>query len=151
MTDVLVVGYGNDLRSDDGAGRRVADAVAGIADVLSVPQLTPELALAVADRDTVVFVDADVDVTRLTVRPVESIPGQSVMTHHGSPAALLALVPEVGSAPGEAWMLSIPASNLDLGEELSPRTRVATEAAIEWIRHLVRGGRPLFVEPSRTA
>ena len=45
--DSLVIGYGNDLRSDDGAGRAVADRISemelpGVA-VRSVMQLTPEL------------------------------------------------------------------------------------------------------------
>jgi Ni,Fe-hydrogenase maturation factor len=62
---VLVIGYGNTLRRDDGVGVRVAEAVA--ADprfahvrVLAVHQLTPELALDIGSASLVIFVDADV-------------------------------------------------------------------------------------------
>lgn len=138
MTDLVVIGYGNDLRSDDGAGRRVADAVdaqglAGVT-VLSVAQLTPELALEIAGRERVVFVDASVDAEELTVEPVEVGPaGRGVMTHHGDPASLLSLVSSVGELPRRAEAISIPARNLGLGFELSPATEEAVAEAIEII------------------
>lgn len=62
---VLIVGYGNTLRRDDGVGVRAAELMgsdprfAGI-EVLTVYQLTPELALDIAAASLVVFVDADV-------------------------------------------------------------------------------------------
>ena len=94
MADALVIGYGNDLRSDDGAGRWVAQQIDdrgldGI-EVRSVAQLTPELALEIAGRSVVVFVDASVDVRELTIDEVEaSSEASTVMTHHGNPADLL--------------------------------------------------------------
>nr|MDJ0792560.1 hydrogenase maturation protease [Acidimicrobiia bacterium] len=127
MADALVVGYGNDLRSDDGAGRWVADqidalALDGVA-VRSVSQITPELAMEVAGRDVVVFVDASVDASELTVEPVTAgDDSQGVMTHHGSPASLLSLVTTIGEQPAAAYVVSIPASNLEMGFTMSPRT-----------------------------
>lgn len=138
MTDLLVIGYGNDMRSDDGAGRRVADAVdarglAGVT-VLSVSQLTPELALAIAGRERVVFVDASVDTEELTVETITAGPtGRGVMTHHGDPASLLTLVPSVGEPPRRVDVVSIPAEDLGLGFELSPATEQAVTEAIEFI------------------
>ena len=142
MTSALVVGYGNDLRRDDGAGRWVADQIEalelpGVA-VRSISQLTPELALEVAGRDLVVFVDADVDVTELTVRGVEANPaGGKTMTHHGDPATLLAMVPAVGEPPRQAKLVSIPASDLDMGLEMSAATLAAAQAAVERIVDLL--------------
>ena len=60
--DVLVIGYGNTLRGDDGIG----PAVAGEIDRLAVPgvrvivvhQLTPELAADLAACRRAVFIDA---------------------------------------------------------------------------------------------
>lgn len=143
MTDVLVIGFGNDLRADDGAGRVVAAAIEarslpGVT-VRSQSQLTPELALEVAGRDLVVFVDADVDAPTVAHRRVEPGSGGSVMTHHGDPAGLLALVPTVGEPPGEAIVVSIPASDLGMGFELSPRTAAAVDDAIELIVRLATG------------
>ncbi len=145
MTDALVVGYGNDLRSDDGAGRWVADQVEALdlpgVVVRSMSQLTPELALEVAGRECVVFVDADVDVTETTVRPVEpdATTGRT-MTHHGDPATLLAMVPAVGDPPGRVHLVSIPAGNLEMGLTMTAGTRAAAEEAVTRVVGLVTSG-----------
>ena len=61
MTEILVIGYGNTLRSDDGAGQRVAELVAEwkLPNVRSLPvhQLTPELAEPISQAELVIFVD----------------------------------------------------------------------------------------------
>ena len=64
VTEWLVIGYGNELRGDDGAGPSVGRAVAswhlpGVR-TLAVHQLTPELAEDLAQTKRVVFVDAAV-------------------------------------------------------------------------------------------
>ena len=61
LGSTLIVGYGNDLRSDDGAGVIVARKVAVLwpqARVIVVHQLTPELAEDIAMAGKVIFVDA---------------------------------------------------------------------------------------------
>jgi hydrogenase maturation protease len=59
---VVVIGYGNTLRSDDGAGQQVATLVEDwqLPQVrsLAVHQLTPELAAELATAQMVIFVDA---------------------------------------------------------------------------------------------
>ena len=74
---LLVIGYGNTLRSDDGVGPKVADAVAALALIgvraLACPLLTPELADPVSQARVAVFVDAAVDApleVQLLTRPV---------------------------------------------------------------------------------
>ena len=144
MTDLLVIGYGNELRADDGAGRVVANAIEereldGVT-VRSLSQLTPELSLEIAGRERVVFVDASVDTDELKVEPVAAgDPGGGVMTHHGHPASILSLVGTVGDQPGEAFVISIPAENLGLGFELSERTQAAVDEAIEIIAAMATG------------
>jgi hydrogenase maturation protease len=144
VTDAFVIGYGNDLRSDDGAGRWVADQIEardlpGVV-VRSASQLTPELALEIAGRDVVVFVDADVDVSELTIRAVEAkSSGAQTMTHHGDPGALLALVSAVGEEPRRAHVVSIPATNLEMGLAMTGATRAAAEAAVGEVVNLLTG------------
>ncbi|HEY9173382.1 MAG TPA: hydrogenase maturation protease, partial [Verrucomicrobiae bacterium] len=52
IADLLVIGYGNTLRRDDGIGPKVAEAVAELnlpgVRSLACPQLTPELAEPIA-------------------------------------------------------------------------------------------------------
>lgn len=141
MTDLLVIGYGNDLRADDGAGRVVAATIEarGIAgvDVRSVSQLTPELALDIAGRRRVVFVDASVDADVVVMEPVTAGGSEGgVMTHHGDPASLLALVDHVGEQPAEALVISIPALDLGLGFTLSEGTAHGVAEAVEMIADL---------------
>ena len=141
MTDLLVIGYGNDLRSDDGAGRAVAEMVSDLelpgVEVRTMPQLTPELALEIVGRRKVVFVDADVDATRVEMRTLEAgTSGDSAMTHHGDPATLLTLTMTVGLPPEEAVVISIPASNLEMGFEFSPPTATGIAQAVDIITEL---------------
>ena len=66
--NLLVIGYGNTLRRDDGVGPGVAEAVAALGlpgvQTLACALLTPELAEPVARAGMVVFVDAAVDAPR---------------------------------------------------------------------------------------
>ena len=138
----LVLGYGNDLRSDDGAGRVVADRVNDLqlpgVSVRSVMQLTPELALEIAGCETVVFVDASVEVAETTATPVVAAPGESTaMSHYATPAALLGLTATVGDLPATAIAVSIPVVDIGLGMELSPTTAAGIEEAISMVVGIV--------------
>lgn len=142
MAEILVVGYGNDLRSDDGAGRVVAGRIEAMdlpgVIVRSQTQLTPELALAITRADAVVFVDANVDCREMTVLQVQpGDRGPRSMSHHTDPAALLLLAQDLGRMPPHAHTVSIPASNLDLGFELTPATAAAVEEAVEAVAEIV--------------
>ena len=141
VADVLVIGYGNDLRSDDGAGRWVADRIeeldmAGV-DVVSVAQLTPELAVAIAGRRLVVLVDASVDTEELTVSDIDPSQGSGVMSHHGDPSTVIAMAASVGTLPARAVLVSIPATDLGMGFSMSPPTAAAAEQAVARITDLV--------------
>ena len=138
----LVIGYGNDLRSDDGAGRVVADRISdlelpGVA-VRSVLQLTPELALEMAEVDTVVFVDASVEVDTTTASPV--LPdgeSQSSMSHYSTPERLLAMTASVGTPPSQAVAISIPVTDIGLGMELTPMTAIGVDKAVAMVKEIV--------------
>lgn len=133
---VLVIGYGSDLRRDDGAGRRAADAVAdrglpGVR-VLSLPQLAPEVAEDLTAVDLAIFVDASVRDATVAVRAVEPAPPTWRLTHHLTPSSLLSLADALGAVP-RAEVISIPAVDLKLGTTLSPRTALAVDEAVTWI------------------
>ena len=139
---LLIIGYGNTLRRDDGVGPKVAEAAAALhlpgVEALAAPQLTPELAEPIARADRVVFVDAAVDAPR-TVQMRKLTPAESsqVMAHAAEPSTLLALARDVFGRMPEAWWLTIPVEDLGFGEELSPLAKVGFEAALDRIRELV--------------
>ena len=139
----LVIGYGNDLRSDDGAGRVVADRIDALelpgVTVRSQSQLTPELALEIAGKDTVIFVDASVEVVKTTVTPVESrYVATSSTTHFADPGTLLGMTATVGTIPRKAFLISIPVADLSLGMELSPVSELGVTRAVDLATHLIR-------------
>jgi hydrogenase maturation protease len=141
---LLVIGYGNTLRRDDGVGPRVVEAVAalGLPSVrtLACPLLTPELAEEVSRARMVIFVDAAVDAPReVQMRRLPPAASSQVMAHAASPATLLALARDAfGHAP-DAWWLTIPVQELGIGEELSPLAQRGFEAAVAKIRACARG------------
>jgi hydrogenase maturation protease len=142
----LVIGYGNDLRGDDAVGRRVAEAVEALGlsgvDVRSLHQLTPELAGELEGHDVVVFVDADMRVGDVSVQRLETDGRQVRATHHVDPRGLLALADLLGAPPAAAVAVSVPASDLALGEALSAQAHAAVPAAVdavvEALRHAAR-------------
>jgi len=138
----LLIGIGNDLRGDDGAGPAVAAAVARRlphVETREVHQLVPELADEVAQADVVVFVDASTAVDCVTVRDVAPQPGAG-HSHVATPATILALCRDAyGKAPAAAWQIEVPASCFDLGAGLSAETRRGVDEAGAWIVALVEG------------
>jgi hydrogenase maturation protease len=135
---LLVIGYGNTLRRDDGVGPKVAEAVAALAlpgvRALACPLLTPELAEPVSRAGVVIFVDAAVDAPReVQMRTLAPAKSSQVMAHAASPATLLAVARDVfGHAP-QGWLLTIPAEDIGIGEELSTLARRGSATAVEEI------------------
>jgi hydrogenase maturation protease len=137
---ILVIGYGNELRRDDGVGPRVARAVAGwdlpgLATV-SVHQLTPELAEVVAGADEVLFVDATAGGG---VRVHQLRPGarQSALGHTSSPAELLAVAEMLYGRRPRAWLITVGAADLEFGEGLSTQAARGMGEALRRIRQHV--------------
>jgi hydrogenase maturation protease len=143
MADVLVIGYGNPLRGDDGVGCVVAEEIAkrifdpaSKVKVVACHQLNPELAEAIADTRAVFFVDASVElkpgeVKVSTVAPDRFSPAGS--THHMKPSALLATASELyGQAP-PAKAIVIGAASFDIGMPLTPTVRAAVRDALRVI------------------
>lgn len=150
---VLVVGVGSELRSDDAAGRRVAEHIAttvppDAVEIRSVHQLTPELADAMTGRRLVVVVDASVDVDEVCVDRVAARNVTAAMTHHVDVVALVGLARVLGAPPDEVVTVALPARNLGLGMSLSPATAhdVRTAAALVTLLCFDRLRRPAASE-----
>jgi hydrogenase maturation protease len=139
----LVIGYGNTLRSDDGVGPKVAEAVralnlAGVC-VIACHQLTPELAEPISQSRVAVFVDAAADAsTQVQIRKLEPSESPQIMTHAADPRTMLVLACDLFDHAPEAWWLTIPVENLGFGEGLSARAEAGLKAAIAHIQELYR-------------
>lgn len=138
----LVIGYGNTLRRDDGLGPRIAAEVAahrwpGV-EVLSVPQLLPELAEPLAAGRLAVFVDARCDMPEVPIAVQSINPATDAWQTHGSdPAALLALAKNLFGRAAPAWWITIAGSDFGWGEGLSPAAERLIPEAVDRIEALV--------------
>ncbi|ABB58584.1 hydrogenase maturation protease [Synechococcus elongatus] len=140
----LVIGYGNALRSDDGAGIAVAEAIARWPGTtfraIACHQVLPELAAELATVPTVIFVDAypaadctdgGVEMRRLS----PDIEASMLSPHDLTPAALLGLCERLyGHCPTAYWVL-IPGHDWHFSEQLSPATQSGVQQALWLIRH----------------
>jgi hydrogenase maturation protease len=141
VAGLLVIGYGNELRSDDCVGPRVAEAVAEmkLAGVRAIAchQLTPELAEAVSLAGAVVFVDAAAD-SGLGVQTRMIGPSRTaqIMAHAGDPRCLLALARDVFGRCPPAWEIVVPGKNFDFGERLSAQAARGLAFAVGEIKRL---------------
>ena len=138
---LLVIGYGNTLRSDDGVGQRVAEAVAALhlpgVRTLTCQQLSPEHADPISHAETVIFVDAAVDApSEVQFRPLEPNDSSQLMAHAADPRTMLALSRDVFGHTPKAWWLTIPAVTLEFSEMLSPEAELGCAEAVAIIRAL---------------
>ncbi len=155
----LVLGWGNELRGDDGAGRAAARAVADRqwpqVLVEELHQLTPEWAAHFAHVQRVIFLDACragqfpdgpacLDApwqSHVCVQPLQPMPrGETPHSvHRVSPAYLLALANELYGARPEAWWIGIPLMQAEWGTTFSPQTSAAIAAAVDACGDLITG------------
>src|SRR5262245_46508216 len=90
QTQLLVIGYGNVLRSDDGVGPKVAEAIGAMAlpqvEILTCDLLTPELAEPISRAVKVVFVDAAVDTPQeVLLRQLNPADSSQLIAHAADP------------------------------------------------------------------
>ena len=142
-TELLVIGYGNTLRGDDGVGPRVAEAIGNLhlpgVRTLICPLLTPELADPIARAAKVIFVDAAVDAPKeVQWRKLEPNETSQLMAHAADPRTMLALARDVFGHVPEAWWLTIPAVDLGFGEKLSPAVQRGFAEAVDKIQAFCR-------------
>ncbi|HMP83245.1 MAG TPA: hydrogenase maturation protease [Verrucomicrobiota bacterium] len=140
---LLVIGYGNTLRGDDGVGPRVAEAVGNLrlpnVRTLICQQLSPEHAAPISLADTVIFVDAAVDAPReVQLRPLQPNDTSQLMAHAADPRTMLALSRDVFGHVPRAWWLTIPAEKMEFSETLTATAQHGCDAAVKKIQSLFR-------------
>jgi hydrogenase maturation protease len=126
MARVLIVGYGNPLRSDDSLGWQVAVQLFRTntlpdVEVLPCHQLTPDLAEPISRSETVLFIDCSREGTPGDFRCEELRPqtGPVSFTHDISPVALLDLAQQLFGCCPRAFLLSISGQSFEIGESMS--------------------------------
>jgi hydrogenase maturation protease len=145
---ILVIGYGNPGRRDDGLG----PALAARLQALNLPgvtvendyQLSIEHAEVVARYDVVVFADAARDVPGdgpFYLSPLTPAPDARSFSHSLSPQAVLELAAQCFGARPRGWLLGIRPADLDsFGEGISPQGQENLSSALAALQQAIETG-----------
>jgi hydrogenase maturation protease len=151
---ILIIGYGNSLRGDDGAGLLLAERLEQAWQTRQVPveriasqQLTPELAVEIARPaiDTVVFVDAALEnpadkLAAIRVYPLTPDLASPSLGHQLNPAMVLVYAAKLYYKQLPAWQVTISGVAFDHSETLSEPVQQALATApdtlAEWLDQL---------------
>ena len=150
---VLVYGYGNPGRQDDGIGIALVDeleewAAAGGREHLRFErdyQLNLEDAWETARHDVVVFVDASADqAEEFLLRPVEPARSVSFTTHAMSPEGVLALSRDLYGVLPAAHLLTVRGYAWEPNGAMTEGARQNLEAAKAFLARLLEAPRDLL-------
>ncbi len=142
---ILVIGYGNPLRQDDGVGWHVIEHLnetVGAQDssgltVLFTHQLTPDLAETISQVERVLFIDATnqdgvAGFSLIPVDPVETAPAS--FSHHVTPGVLLTLAEGLYGRRPQGTALIVNGQAFGYGESLSPEVAALVPAIVGAVR-----------------
>jgi hydrogenase maturation protease len=141
---ILLLGYGNPGRCDDGLGPAVAEAIASMAipgvTVDAGYQLQVEDAALVAEHDVVVFADASVNAADpFELHALEPSDEISFTSHSISPEALLSMAREYFGGSTRGYALAIRGHEFnEFGERLSSEARRNLDAAVSFVAQVLR-------------
>jgi hydrogenase maturation protease len=159
---VLLIGYGNSSRRDDGVAEHILRRLLAALDLdpeslmteqdeeqrpglraVLVHQLAPELAELAWRYDTVVFLDAHVpgvDWEPLAWQAIEPTVQGGMSGHHLKPGVILSLCETLYGHRPQAYMLSVLGHNFDFGETLTAETSKLADQAVQRLLELVAAG-----------
>jgi hydrogenase maturation protease len=161
MQRILIIGYGNIDRADDGVAYEVINAlrqrlrqkeleeddtgldeIGGPVDSVFLSQLVPELIDVLTAYDRIVFVDAHIyrELDDLCCTSVSPEFDQSTFTHHMTPAMILALLKELYRREPAGHIVSVPGRDFDFHRGLSLETGILVNKAVECILTLIACG-----------
>lgn len=139
---VLILGYGNPGRQDDGLGPAIAEAV----EQWDLPNITAEApyqlniedAATLAEYDLVIFADAGVEVPEpYSLKRVEPVREITFSTHSVSPEVILGLCQDHFHAKPEAYVLAVRGYAFEFEEGLTPKAKDNLADALACVQSLI--------------
>ena len=140
---ILIIGYGNSLRNDDGVGQKVAQEIEQLfypyVKSIYQHQLTPELVEFISNCSIVIFVDACIDHNMVNlINLTDKERKENYNGHYSSPEYLLYLTNLIYHQSPQSYLISIPIENIDLGENISSLAQNGMKRAIEIIINIIQ-------------
>jgi hydrogenase maturation protease len=135
----LMIGYGSPLRCDDRLGQYLAETLGQDWNVLTVTQLTPELAEPISRAERVVFLDAFLEETPGTVvtHVVEAETAGAAFTHQATPASLLASAQELYGNVPLAILITVAAASFEYSLDFSPQIMAVLPKIERQVRQII--------------
>ena len=140
----LVIGYGNTMRSDDGAGVAIAEAIEkeclDDVEVRTCQQLHVELISEFSDYDRIILADASVEGEEVELRKIRPT-SQNYMasSHHLGPELLMRLAEITNLGDPELYLCMVRGKCFDYCEELSDEVKKRVFEAVDKIKNLIVG------------
>ena len=141
---VLLIGYGNPARADDGLG----PALAEIIESKNIPavtveadyQLAVEDSSSVAESDFVIFADASTNAPEpFSFQSVEAKLSDSFSTHSIEPAHIMALAENIFGSKTKGYILGIRGYEFDtFSEGLTEKAKVNLQKAADFLEELLK-------------
>jgi hydrogenase maturation protease len=135
---IVIIGYGNPLRCDDGIGYETAQCLMDLISdrdvlILARHQLTLELIAPISMADAVYFIDARRGDCpgQIQREPVMPFAQGGVFTHHVSPAVLLESARLLYGAKPASWLYTVCGTDFELGAVFSDAVQAAMHHLIE--------------------
>ena len=151
MPRILIIAYGNPLRSDDAIAWRAADALSKKlpkpeVEIVRLHQLSPELAETASHAEYLIFIDAASDPSsvpgEIRVEEVHSEPVDAKeaprFSHALSPHTVMALAESLYYAKPKAFLVTVTGATFDHGESLSAPVAAALPVLIDRIEGIVQ-------------
>lgn len=143
MDKILIIAYGNPLRTDDGLAWEAAEELSRRlpedVDVIRVHQLTPELAEDASRAHLLIFLDASMNSTQGDVfaRQVSPQLGELCLSHHVTPETILSACNRLYSAQPDAFLVSMRGECFDYGESPSNGAIATVRKTVEVVKKLL--------------
>ncbi len=139
----LVIGYGSQVRGDDGLGQVIAQAVAArCPDVNTIThvQLMPEYAEPISTADRVFFIDAGIEgepgtISCQPVTPAAELGANvdSAFAHSLTPPTLLSAAAQLYGRAPQAYLITVVGASFGYDVVLSPELRRRLPALVETV------------------
>ena len=148
MPKLLLFGYGNPGRGDDGLGPELIERITRLQleDVAcqNDMQLQIEHVTDLSEHQQVVFIDADMSCARpFEFSEIYAEKDGSYTSHAMNPAALLYAYQQVyGKHAPPAYLLRIRGYDFALGDAISPQASLNLDAATRLVRELCKAMHP---------
>lgn len=155
-SNILVYGYGNPGREDDGLGNAMIEMLEQWKTEQSLTslyldanyQLNIEDATEMQGKDLVIFVDASIDETveQYKLVPVKPSPKVEFTMHATSPGFIMHLCEQIYGYTPPTWIMHIKGYSWNMKEALTPEARKNLQLAYQYIEQVVLQPSILFKE-----